>query len=237
MDIVFAYLAGLLSLIKPCILPVLPIVLASALQANPLGPIALAGGMGFSFVAVGMAVVSFGQIVDANSDSVAQLGALVMVGFGMVILLPKFSSGFAQLITGAAGHADNRLDQIDRHTIAGQFIGDLLLGVVWSPCIGPTPVGAIALASQGKDPIWASLIMNSFALGVATVILTTGYGARNLILRHRGQMQILSRLAQPVLGSVFVLVGTSLYFNLHHPLEAWVLNALPDWLVILSVSI
>ena len=79
--------------------------------------------------------------------------------------------------------------------------------------------------------------MNSFALGVATVILTTGYGARNLILSHRGQMQILSRLAQPVLGSVFVLVGASLYFNLHHPLEAWVLNALPDWLVILSVSI
>lgn len=129
MDIVFAYLADLLSLINPCILPVLPIVLASALQASPLGPIALAGGMGFSFVAVGMAVVSFGQIVDANSDSVAQLGALVMVGFGMVILLPKFSSGFAQLITGAAGHADNRLDQIDRHTIANHFTGGLLLGV------------------------------------------------------------------------------------------------------------
>ena len=228
MDIVFTYLAGLLSLINPCILLVPPIVLASALQASPLGPIALVGGMGFSFFTVGMAVVSFGQIVDANSDSVAQLGALVMVGFRMVILLPKFASGFAQLITGAAGHADNKLDQIDRHAIAGQIIGGLLLGVVWSPCIGPILGGAIASASQGKDRIWASLIMAIFALGVATVILTTGYGARNLILSHRGQMQILSRLAQPVLGSVFVLVGTTLYFKLHHPLEAWLLNALPD---------
>ena len=79
--------------------------------------------------------------------------------------------------------------------------------------------------------------MASFGLGVAIVILTTGYGARNLILRHRGQMQILSRLAQPVLGSVFVLVGTTLYFKLHHPVEAWLLNALPYWLVILSVSL
>ena len=228
MDIVSTYLAGLLSLINPCILPVLPIVLASALQASPLGPITLLGGMGFSFFTVGMAVVSFGQIVDANSDSVAQLGALVMVGFGMVILLPKFSSGFAQLITGAAGHANNRLDQIDWHAIAGQIIGGLLLGGVWSQCVGPTLGGAIASASQGKDLIWASLIMAIFALGVATVILTTGYGARNLILSHRGQMQILSRLAQPVLGSVFVLVGTTLYFKLHHPLEAWLLNALPD---------
>ena len=130
--------------------------------------------MGFSFVTFGMAVVSFKQIVDANSNSVAQLGALVMVGFGMVILLPKFSSGFAQLITGAAGHADNRLDQIDRHAIAGQIIGGLLLGVVWSPCIGPILGGAIASASQGKDLIWASLIMAIFALRVATVILTIG---------------------------------------------------------------
>ena len=61
MDLVFAYLAGLLTLINPCVLPVLPIVLASALQVSPLGPVVLATGMGLSFVAVGMAVLSFGQ--------------------------------------------------------------------------------------------------------------------------------------------------------------------------------
>ena len=76
MDLVFAYLAGLLTLINPCVLPVLPIVLASALQVSPLGPIVLATGMGMSFVAVGMAVLSFGQVIGINNDDVAQLGAL-----------------------------------------------------------------------------------------------------------------------------------------------------------------
>ena len=93
-------------------------------------------------------------------------------------LLPKFSSRSAQLIIGAAGHADHRLDQIDQHTITGHFIGSLLLAVVWSTCVEPTLGGAIALALLGKYLIWASLItasliMASFALGVATVILTT----------------------------------------------------------------
>ena len=99
MDVVFAYLAGLLTLINPCVLPVLPIVLASALQVSPLGPVVLATGMGLSFVAVGMAVLSFGQLIGINNDDVAQLGALVMVGFGFVILLPKLSSGFSHLLT------------------------------------------------------------------------------------------------------------------------------------------
>ena len=155
MDVVFAYLAGLLTLINPCVLPVLPIVLASALQVSSLGPVVLATGMGLSFVAVGMAVLSFGQLIGINNDDVAQLGALVMVGFGFVTLLPKLSSGFSRLLTAPVGLADHKLGQIDRHTIVGQFIGGGLLGIVWSPCVGPTLGGAIALASQGENLIWA----------------------------------------------------------------------------------
>ena len=237
MDVVFAYLAGLLTLINPCVLPVLPIILASALQVSQLGPVVLATGMGLSFVAVGMAVLSFGQVIGINNDDVAQLGALVMVGFGFVILLPKLSSGFSHLLTAPVGLADHKLGQIDRHTIVGQFIGGGLLGIVWSPCVGPTLGGAIALASQGENLIWAGSIMIGFAFGVATVIMATAYGARSLLKRHRRKLQAISGLAQPIMGAVFIFVGTALYFKLHHPVEAWVLDTLPDWLVILSVSI
>lgn len=233
MDLVFAYLAGLLTLINPCVLPVLPIVLATALQASALGPIALAAGMGISFVTVGIAVVGFGQLIGVNSDSVAQLGALVMVGFGLVILLPRLSSGFSRMLAGTAGRAD----QSDSHTIAGQFIGGLLLGIVWSPCVGPTLGGAIALASQGENLTWAGLIMTAFAFGVATIIIATAYRARKLLKRNRDKMQVLSRLSQPLIGAVFILVGTTLYFKLHHPIESWALDTLPEWLIILSVSI
>lgn len=224
MDLVFAYLAGLLTLINPCVLPVLPIVLATALQASALGPIALAAGMGISFVTVGIAVVGFGQLIGVNSDSVAQLGALVMVGFGLVILLPRLSSGFSRMLAGTAGRAD----QSDSHTIAGQFIGGLLLGIVWSPCVGPTLGGAIALASQGENLTWAGLIMTAFAFGVATIIIATAYSARNLLKRNRDKMQVLSRLSQPLIGAVFILVGTTLYFKLHHPIESWASTHCPS---------
>ena len=58
LELVLAYGAGLLTLINPCVLPVLPIVLAGSLQASRYGPLALAGGMSLSFVAPVMPLAS-----------------------------------------------------------------------------------------------------------------------------------------------------------------------------------
>ena len=81
------------------------------------------------------------------------------------------------------------------------------------------------------------MIMSSFSLGVASLILGLGYGTRNLLHRHRTSVQMMFLVAQPALGAAFLLVGTALVFNLHHSLEIWVLDALPEWLLDLSVSI
>ena len=75
MEFVFAYLAGLLTLINPCVLPVLPIVLVSALNANRFGPIALAAGMSVSFVTFGVFVTAFGASIGLTQDTLAQIGA------------------------------------------------------------------------------------------------------------------------------------------------------------------
>jgi cytochrome c-type biogenesis protein len=237
MDIILAYLAGLLTLINPCVLPVLPIVLATALQASPLGPAALAGGMSLSFVTIGVGVVSFGRGLGISSDLINQLGAVFMIGFGLVIVVPRLSAEFARLTAAPAFHADQKLDGINRMTLRGQLLGGVLLGAVWSPCVGPTLGGAIALASQGENLGWATVIMSSFSLGVASLILGLGYGTRNILRHHRTSVQMMSRVAKPALGAAFLLVGTALVFNLHHSLEIWALDALPEWLLDLSVSI
>ncbi|MDG2405534.1 MAG: cytochrome c biogenesis CcdA family protein [Paracoccaceae bacterium] len=237
MEIILAYLAGLLTLINPCVLPVLPIVLATALQASPLGPAALAGGMSLSFVTIGVGVISFGRGLGISSDLINQLGAVFMIGFGLVILVPQLSAKFIQLTAAPSYRADQKLGDINRMTFRGQLVGGILLGTVWSPCVGPTLGGAIALASQGENLSWAIVIMSSFSLGVASLILGLGYGTRNILRHHRTSIQMISSVAQPVLGAVFLLVGTALVLNLHHRLEIWALDALPEWLLDLSVSI
>ena len=149
MELVFAYLAGLLTLINPCVLPVLPIVLVSALNASRMGPVALAAGMSLSFVAFGMLVTAFGSSIGLTQDRLSEIGAFLMIVFGVVLVVPMFARRFETATAGFAAGADAQLNDIDDTGLKGQFLGGLLLGAVWSPCIGPTLGGAIALASQG----------------------------------------------------------------------------------------
>lgn len=236
MDLIFAYIAGLLTLINPCVLPVLPIVLASALQAHRLGPLAMAGGMAASFVVLGLTVTAFGRLVGLDERTLAQAGAVLMICFGLVLLVPWLNAGFSLVTAGFAARADAGIDGIDRSGLGGQVLTGVLLGAVWSPCIGPTLGGAISLASQGQDLGWAAAIMTAFAAGVASVIIALGYGARAAILRRRDMMRGLADRAKPVLGLVFLAVGLGILFRWHHAAEAWLIDHLPPWIIDLSVS-
>jgi len=235
MDIVFAYLAGLLTLINPCVLPVLPIVLASALQASRVGPLALAAGMGLSFVTLGMAVAVFGRTLGLTPEALAHAGAVVMMGFGLVMLVPRLSSGFALATAGMASRADAGIDGLDRSTTGGQFLGGVLLGAVWVPCVGPTLGGAIALASTGDSLAWATAIMTGFAFGIGTVIVALAYGAQTAIRARRDTLRGMAARARPAMGVLFLLTGIVLFFDLQRPAEAWLIDHLPYWLQDLSV--
>jgi cytochrome c-type biogenesis protein len=237
MDLIFGYLAGLLTLVNPCVLPVLPIVLATALQAHPLGPVALAAGMSASFVALGLGLTALGNSLGLSTETVASAGAVLMIAFGLILLVPRAASGFALATGGVATRADAGLDRVDRSGLGGQLLGGAILGAVWSPCVGPTLGGAIALASQGQNLPWAASVMAAFAAGVSTIILALGYGARAALQRRRTLMRRVAQVSKPVMGAVFLAVGLMILTGLHHRLEAWAVDALPYWLTDFSVSI
>lgn len=235
LELVLAYLAGLLTLINPCVLPVLPIVLASSLHRDRRSPVALAAGMSLAFVVLGLGVTAIGPVLGLDSDLVARAAALAMVAFGLVMLVPAFSQRFATATAGLAAQADAQIDQTGDSGLGGQFLSGALLGAVWSPCIGPTLGAAIALASTGESLGRAGAIMTAFALGVSTLILALAYGAKSALRRRQTWLRALSERAKPIMGVVFILVGTALWFRLHHVAEAWLIDTLPAWLIDFSV--
>lgn len=237
MEFIFAYLAGLLTLINPCVLPVLPIVLASSLNASRMGPVALAAGMSLSFVVFGVLVTAFGSAIGLTQDRLSEIGAGIMVLFGTVLLVPALSQRFELATAGLSGRADAALSAGDDGGLRGQFLGGLLLGMVWSPCIGPTLGGAIALASQGQNLGYVTGIMTFFAAGVSTLILGLGLGAREAIRRRATSLRGLATRSKPILGVTFVAVGLMLLFKLHYIIEGWLVEVLPYWLQDLSVSV
>ncbi|SMX25133.1 cytochrome c biogenesis CcdA family protein [Boseongicola aestuarii] len=237
MDLLLGYVAGLLTLINPCVLPILPIVLATSLQAGRAGPLALAAGMSISFVALGLFVAVLGRTFGITEDTVSNVAAVLMIGFGVILLVPRLSARFATATAGVSMQADAGIDRIDQNGLTGQFTAGVLLGAVWSPCIGPTLGGAISLASQGESLFRAGAIMITFALGVSSIILALGYGAQSVIRQRQAMMRRFATAARPVMGAVFIAVGVAILLKFHHVLEIWALDNLPVWFTELSVSI
>jgi cytochrome c biogenesis protein CcdA len=117
-----------LTLINPCVLPVLPIVLASALQNHKHGPLALAAGMSLTFVILGVGVATLGASIGLDVERVSQIGAIMMLGFGAILLIPQLNSKFALATTGVSSVADTRVERLDQTSLRGQFLGGTLLG-------------------------------------------------------------------------------------------------------------
>ena len=234
---VWAYLAGLLTLINPCVLPLLPIVLAAAFQASRRGPLALAGGLAISFTIIGVGVTAFGHSIGVDSYVINRSAAILMIVFGMALLIPQTQTILATLAAPMADSANTGINRIGDAGLLGQFGVGVLLGAVWSPCIGPTLGGAVSLAATGESLGHATFTMVMFGIGVSTVLLALAYGSRTVVSTRREKLKRMMPWAKPVMGAMLLLVGTFIWFGIDKAIEAWLLDVMPIWLQDLSVSV
>ena len=233
----WAYLAGLLTLINPCVLPLVPIVIAAAFQSSRYGPLMLAAGLTISFAVVGVAVTAFGHLAGIDGEQVNRTAAVLMVLFGLVLLSPRAQALFARAASPLADRAGARLDRLNDTGAAGQLAVGVLLGVVWSPCVGPTLGGAIGLAASGEGLLHAGITMLAFGAGISTLLAALAYGSRELLVARRRRLAAWLPWAKPIMGAALLVVGLAVFFHLQRVVEIWLLDLMPGWLLDFTVSI
>ena len=163
----FGLLAGILSTLSPCVLPILPILLGSATNAHPRAPLALAGGLALSYAVIGTLIAWLGAAIGLDTTIFRNIGAMILGSFGLVLMSSSLQERFA-LATSSIGNAGNNfITKINLGGLGGQFAIGLALGVVWSPCVGPTLGAAIVLASQGAQLPQVAFLMGIFGIGAA----------------------------------------------------------------------
>jgi cytochrome c-type biogenesis protein len=233
-SVAFAVLAGVLSALSPCVLPLLPIVLGAAVSEHRFGPAALAGGLALSFTAIGMfvATIGFGIGLDVGFFRIA--GALLLITIGAVLLVPRLQTQFAAAAAPISGWTERRFGAIETTGLRGQFALGLLLGAVWSPCVGPTLGAASVLASQGRDLAQVTLVMLAFGIGAALPLLLLGTLSREALLRWRNRLMEAGKGGKMLLGVLLVGVGVLIASGLDKQLEALLVQASPAWLTELT---
>lgn len=239
--IALSVLAGALTTINPCVLPMLPIVLASALGAGRWGPVALAGGLAVSFAVFGTLTASVGYALGFDPQAIRLAAAALFLAVGVVMLAAPLQARFATATAGLADSGHALLSRADSAGLTaglrGQALIGALLGLVWTPCSGPTLGAAIGLAAQAGGVAEAGVRMLAFGLGAGAVVALLAYGSREVIRNRRDWLIGLSRSARPIIGGLFVCLGVMVLTGLDKTLEVWLIGIAPEWLMSLTTSI
>lgn len=234
---VLAYAAGALTILSPCVLPLVPIVLGSAAQRHRFGPLALATGLVISFSLTGFALATVGEAAGIDSDTVRLIGAIVLILIGLALIIPYFQRLSERLASPLAGFAGERQAGLEKYGLWGQAGIGALLGLVWSPCVGPTLGAATILASQGQNLAGVAIVMAAFGLGIASVLLVLALAARSVLAKWRGKLMSAGNSGKKALGVLVMAVGLLIITGTDRLVEGAILTASPDWLTDLTTSI
>lgn len=232
-----SFVAGGLSTLSPCVLPIVPILLGTAVAVHRLGPLALATGLMLSFTAVGVFVASLGSSLGIDPALFRDIAAAILVAFGVTLLSARLQQRMAYATSRVAGAGNALLSRLTTDGMHGQFVLGLLLGLVWSPCVGPTLGAAVTLASQGQNLAQVTLVMALFGLGAGLPLMLLGMASREAMLRLRGRMLAAGKLGKQLLGGAMLALGALILTGADKRFEAWTLQLAPDWLIRLTTSV
>ena len=230
MTLALAFLAGILSVLSPCVMPLLPLVLGAAASEHRYGPAALAAGLALSFVTLGLFVATIGFAIGLDGDVFRRVAAVMLVLIGLVLMLPIAQVRLATAAGPVSNWTEQRFGGFSTSGLWGQFAVGLLLGAVWSPCVGPTLGAASVLAAQGKDLFAVAVTMLLFGLGAALPMLLLGMLSREVLMRWRDRMIGLGKGVKAAMGFVLVLTGVAILTGFDKTLETSLVAAMPDWL-------
>jgi cytochrome c-type biogenesis protein len=230
----FAFVAGVLSSLSPCVLPILPLVFGAAVAQHRWAPVALSGGLALSFTAVGLFLATLGFSFGLDTGALRSGAAALLIGFGVVMLIPRLQAVFAGLLSRSTSWASDKSSTYAARGLGGQLVLGILLGAAWSPCMGPTLGAASVMAAQGHNLPQVGLTMSAFEIGATAPLLVLGLLSREAMVRWRGRLLNAGQQGKAVLGALAGAAGLLILTGADKSVEAALVAASTQWLTRLT---
>jgi cytochrome c-type biogenesis protein len=222
--------AGVLSILSPCVWPLVPVVMSSAATGGRSGPWFLALGLSTAFALAGTLLTLVLLNLHLDPEALRYVAAILLLLIAATLLVRPVADWVSLQLSRLTGRFDG-LGQAATTTPVGQFGVGALLGLVWLPCVGPTLGAAIALASLGQQTGMAFVIMFAFGIGTASALLAAGLLSNRLLARWRPATLSRAGSAKKLLGWTLLLLGVLVLTGWDKVLETMALGILPDWAI------
>src|SRR3954452_6364164 len=220
----FALLAGAATALSPCVLPVLPVVLAAGATRDRRRPLGIVTGLTLSFTFATVALVYVIDSLGLPDDLLRMVAIVVLLLFGATLLVPALGARVEGWLTRIAPNARRGRDQ--GGFWSGLVVG-LSLGLVYAPCAGPILAGVITVSASQSFTAGRLAVALSYAAGSAVVLYFLLLGGRKLIARlapQAGRLQIAT-------GAVMVIVALLMAGDYDTRFQTAIASGLPAVLV------
>lgn len=216
-----ALLGGILTVLSPCVLPILPILVGRSLQSHRYGPIALVTGLIGGFAVAGSLLGVTASWFTGLAGALHTGAIALLLVMGLLAIFPKWSYRlFSYFPVG------NWMKEPTQVGLIGEFWLGTQLGLLWTPCAGPVLGSILVLAAVRQQVATAFVLLISYGVGAALPMLAIAYGGRFLsrqLLSLRSHSTVLQRIG----GVMVSATAIAILFGWDVQIQLWLAPIFP----------
>lgn len=225
--LIIAFFSGLVTILAPCIWPLLPIILSSSTTGGKPKAFGITLGILLSFSAFTLSASYLVSIFHFDPNDL-RIFAVIVIGFlGLTLIIPALSArleGYVSRLSGRFGSTTNA----KRNGFSGGLITGLALGLVWTPCAGPILATIATLAATRAVNFDIVLVTLAYAIGVGIPLFSFSLAGSVLFTRSRLLNRYTGRIQQ-IFGVVMILTALAIFTNYDKVLQSKLLDAFPSY--------
>ncbi len=226
----FAFLAGIFTILSPCILPILPAILSAGTIKGKWRPLGIIIGLIVSFTFFTLSLTAIVHATGLSANALRYAAIILVALFGLVMIFPRLSDWFAKATSPMAnlgqsiqgGHASNGF--------GGGLVFGAALGLLWTPCAGPILAAITTLVATQSINFNTVLITLAYSIGAGIPMFLIAYGGGKVIQSSKFLSAHAERIRQ-IFGCLMILTAVAIALNWDMLLQQQITRFFPPLLI------
>lgn len=224
--LLFSFIGGVVTILSPCILPILPIILSSSVDTGKSRPYGIVMGFIGSFTFFTLFLTTIVQSTGISANSLRYFSVIVIALFGVSLVLPQAQ----KFIEIAFSKIQSKLNfnNSNKTGFGGGILIGLSLGLLWTPCVGPILASVISLALTGNVTSSAALITLAYSIGTAIPMFLIIRGGQQALKKTPWLLKNTHNI-QRIFGVIMILTAIAISLNWDRSFQSYILQKFPQY--------
>src|SRR5579863_6366163 len=227
--LIFAFIAGCITILSPCILSIAPILLAASTEQNHYKPLGIITGLIISFSFFTLSMTAIVQATGISPDIFRYVALSIIILFGLTMIIPPLEQAFT-IITSRITQLGNVLQEQATNVKMEFFSGLLLgfaLGLIWTPCAGPILATITTLAATNGITFTAIIITFAYSCGAALPMLLLTFGGAKII-KSTASLAPYTHTIRQIFGIIIIVSALAIIFHVDAFIQERIAHFFPN---------